>query len=109
MRVLITGATGQVGLALASRLQGSGSLIVTDRRGPDLSQPGSIAAVLDRLAPELIVNTAAYTAVDKAEDEKELAQIVNAEAPGIIARWAAEQRVPLIHFSTDYVFAGARH
>jgi dTDP-4-dehydrorhamnose reductase len=107
MRILITGATGQVGLALASRLQGTGSLIVTDRRALDLSQPGSIAAVLDRLAPELIVNTAAYTAVDKAEDDKELAQIVNAEAPGIMARWAVEKRVPLIHFSTDYVFDGS--
>ena len=62
--------------------------------------------MLDRLAPELIINTAAYTAVDKAEDEKELAEIVNAEAPGIMARWAAERRVPLIHFSTDYVFDG---
>ena len=107
MRILITGATGQVGLALASRLQGSGNLIVTNRRALDLSQPGSIAAVLDRLAPELIVNTAAYTAVDKTEDEKELAQIVNAEAPGVMARWAAERRVPLIHFSTDYVFDGS--
>ncbi len=107
MRILITGATGQVGLALASRLQDSASLIVTDRRTLDLSQPGSIASVLDRLAPELIINTAAYTAVDQAEDEKELAEIVNAEAPGIMARWAAERRVPLIHFSTDYVFDGS--
>jgi dTDP-4-dehydrorhamnose reductase len=107
MRILITGATGQVGLALASRLQGAGSLIVTDRRTLDLSEPDSIASVLDRLAPELIINTAAYTAVDKAEDEKELVQIVNAEAPGIMARWAAERRVPLIHFSTDYVFDGS--
>jgi len=107
MRILITGATGQVGLALASRLQGVGSLIVTDRRALDLSQLGSIASVLDRLAPELIVNTAAYTAVDKAEDEKELAEIVNAQAPGVMACWAAEKRVPLIHFSTDYVFDGS--
>ncbi len=107
MRILITGATGQVGLALASRLQGSGSLIVTDRRALDLSQLDSIASVLDRFAPELIINAAAYTAVDKAEDEKELARIVNAEAPGVMARWAAEKRVPLIHFSTDYVFDGS--
>ena len=82
-------------------------MIVTDRRTLDLSQPRSIASVLDRLAPELIINTAAYTAVDQAEDEKELAEIVNAEAPGIMARWAAERRVPLIHFSTDYVFDGS--
>jgi dTDP-4-dehydrorhamnose reductase len=107
MRTLITGATGQLGLALASRLQGSASLIVTDRRTLDLSQPGSIASVLDRLAPELIINAAAYTAVDRAEDEKGLAQLVNAEAPGIMAHWAADRRAPLIHFSTDYIFDGS--
>jgi dTDP-4-dehydrorhamnose reductase len=82
-------------------------LILTDRRALDLSRPDSVATVLDRLAPELMINTAAYTAVDKAEDEKELAWLVNAEAPGIMARWAAERRVPLIHFSTDYVFDGS--
>ena len=107
MRILITGATAQVGLALVSRLRESGNLIVTDRRTLDLSQLDSIASVLDRFAPELIINAAAYTAVDKAEDEKELTRIVNAEAPGVMARWAAEKRVPLIHFSTDYVFDGS--
>jgi dTDP-4-dehydrorhamnose reductase len=107
MRILITGATGQLGLALGARLQGSGSLIVTDRRELDLSQPGFIAAALDLFAPDLVINAAAYTAVDKAEEEKELAQIVNTEAPGVMARWAAERRVPLIHFSTDYVFDGS--
>jgi dTDP-4-dehydrorhamnose reductase len=104
MRILITGATGQVGLALASRLQGLGSLIATDRAALDLSQPSSLASRLDKLAPELIINAAAYTAVDRAEDETELARIVNAEAPGMIAGWAAKRSVPLIHFSTDYVF-----
>ena len=106
MRILISGATGQVGLALAARLQTMGTLIVTDRASLDLSQPNSLPAVLDRLAPELVVNAAAYTAVDKAEDEQDLARIVNAEAPGVIARWAAGRGVPLMHFSTDYVFGG---
>jgi dTDP-4-dehydrorhamnose reductase len=61
---------------------------------------------LDRDAPDLIINPAAYTAVDKAEDEADLAQRINGEAPGIIARWAARRAVPLIHFSTDYVYDG---
>jgi len=106
MRILITGATGQLGVALASRLQRSGSLIVTDRRALDLAKLDSIVSVVDRIAPELIINTAAYSAVDEAEDDRELARIVNAEAPGLMARWAAERRVPLIHFSSDYIFDG---
>jgi len=104
MRILITGATGQLGLALASRLQDLGTVIATDRAVLDLSQPNSIPERLDRLAPELIINAAAYTSVDKAEEERELARIVNAEAPGMIAIWAAGRNVPLIHISTDYVF-----
>ena len=62
---------------------------------------------MDRDAPDLIINPAAYTAVDKAEDEPELAMRINAEAPAVIARWAAEHGVPLIHFSTDYVYDGS--
>jgi dTDP-4-dehydrorhamnose reductase len=62
--------------------------------------------VLDRLAPDLIVNPAAYTAVDRAEDERELAFIVNAKAPSAMAQWASRRSVPLLHFSTDYVFDG---
>ena len=106
MRILITGATGQLGVALASRLQRSGSLIVTDRRALDLAKLNTIVSVVDRIAGELIINTAAYSAVDEAEDDRELARIVNAEAPGLMARWAAERRVPLIHFSSDYIFDG---
>ena len=73
----------------------------------DLAKPQAIPGTLDRLAPDIIVNPAAYTAVDKAEDEPDLAMRVNAEAPGVIARWAAARGVPLIHFSTDYVFDGS--
>jgi dTDP-4-dehydrorhamnose reductase len=65
-----------------------------------------IHGALDSLAPDLIINPAAYTAVDKAEDEPELAMRINGEAPGVIARWANHHRAPLIHFSTDYVFSG---
>ena len=73
----------------------------------DLAAPHAIPATLDRLAPDMIVNPAAYTAVDKAEDERDLAMRVNGEAPAAIARWAAARGVPLIHFSTDYVFDGS--
>ena len=106
MRILVTGASGQVGGALVTALDGLGPVIATDRAMLDLAQPESIAAVLDRIAPDLIINPAAYTAVDQAEDEPALAQRVNAQAPGIMAQWAAHHDVPLIHFSTDYVFGG---
>ena len=101
MRILVTGVTGQVGGALFSRLAGKGEVVAADRAVLDLSRPAAIAGSLDELAADLIVNPAAYTAVDRAEDERELAFRVNAEAPGAIARWAAARGVPLIHFSTD--------
>jgi dTDP-4-dehydrorhamnose reductase len=107
MRILITGVTGQVGGALREALSPVANTIGADRSLLDLSRPEKIPSALDRFAPDLIVNAAAYTAVDRAEDEKELAFRVNAEAPGIIARWAASREVPVIHFSTDYVFNGA--
>ena len=107
MRIMITGVSGQVGGALVKVLGPTGSVIAAGRKELDLAQPDFIALALDRIRPELIVNPAAYTAVDQAEDQKELAFRVNAEAPAIMARWAADHRVPLIHFSTDYVFDGA--
>jgi dTDP-4-dehydrorhamnose reductase len=107
MRILVTGVTGQIGAELASRLRKFGTVIAADRTVLDLAQPGSIAKALDRLAPDIVINPAAYTAVDKAEDEPKLAHLVNAVAPASIARWTSARRVPLIHFSTDYVFGGA--
>lgn len=106
MRVLLTGVTGQVGAALAPRLSSFATLVPADRSALDLTQPDKLAGTLDRLAPDLIVNPAAYTAVDRAEDEPELAFLVNAHAPGAMAAWAARTGVPLLHFSTDYVFDG---
>jgi dTDP-4-dehydrorhamnose reductase len=106
MRILVIGVSGQVGGALVPRLKSLGTVIPRDRSSLDLAALESIPAVLDRDAPDLIVNAAAYTAVDKAEDEPELAMRINGEAPGVIARWAAQHRVPLIHFSTDYVYDG---
>ena len=107
MRILVTGVGGQVGGALVPRLQKFGTVIPTDVDTLDFAKPDRLVETLDRLGPELIVNPAAYTAVDKAEEERDLALAVNATAPGIMARSAAARAVPLIHFSTDYVFSGA--
>jgi len=106
MRILVTGVTGQVGNALTKRLCRLGDVVPADRSVLNLAEPNTLPETLDRLSPDLIVNPAAYTAVDRAEDERELAFIVNGEAPGVIARWASRMQVPLVHFSTDYVFDG---
>jgi len=104
---LLTGTTGQVGGALWGPLADFGEVIPVNRTQLDLAQPETIAAALDLLKPDLVVNPAAFTAVDRAEDERSLAFRVNAEAPGAIAMWTARHNVPLIHFSTDYVFDGS--
>jgi dTDP-4-dehydrorhamnose reductase len=107
MRVLITGVTGQIGAALVPSFRDFAEVIPAARTVMDLSDAASIPARLDALAPELIVNPAAYTAVDNAETDRDMAFAINAAAPGLIAAWAAGHRVPLIHFSTDYVFDGS--
>jgi dTDP-4-dehydrorhamnose reductase len=106
MRILLTGVSGQVGSALHPRLQKIATVIPTDFDTLDFAKPELIAGALNSIAPELIINPAAYTAVDQAEDELDGAMVVNAAAPRAIARWAAARNVPLIHFSTDYVFSG---
>jgi dTDP-4-dehydrorhamnose reductase len=106
MRILLTGGSGQVGSALLARLQGFGTVMAPDSSAFNLAQPDLLGDALDRIAPQLIINPAAYTAVDRAEDEPETATAVNATAPGIIARWARLHDAPLVHFSTDYVFSG---
>lgn len=107
MRILLTGVGGQVGGALRQPLMALGDVVAANRAALDLSQPGQLAAALDQLRPNLIINPAAYTAVDQAEHDQDMAFRVNAEAPGAIARWAARNGVPLLHFSTDYVFDGS--
>jgi dTDP-4-dehydrorhamnose reductase len=107
VRILVTGVTGQVGGALVARLTARHAVIAADRARLDLSEPAAIAGRLDALTPDLIVNPAAYTVVDRAEDQQGLAFRINAEATGAIARWAAGRGVPLVHFSTDYVFDGS--
>ena len=109
MRILLTGASGQVGGALLSPLAKFGSVLAPSRSELDLTHPAAVRAFLDAYRPELIINPAAYTAVDRAEDEPELAFRVNAESPQQMATWAAQHDVPLIHFSTDYVFDGSGH
>jgi dTDP-4-dehydrorhamnose reductase len=106
MRILLTGTTGQVGRALQEVFRERGEILAPPRRDFDLSNPNSLSKRLDAIEPELIINPAAYTAVDRAEQEVDLAFCVNAEAPSVIAHWAAKHRVPLIHFSTNYVFSG---
>jgi dTDP-4-dehydrorhamnose reductase len=107
MRVLVTGSSGQVGGALSTVLAPLGTILAADRSNFDLATPDALPRQLDRFAPDIIINPAAYTAVDRAEDEPELAMRVNAKSPGVMAQWATAHSIPLIHFSTDYVFSGA--
>ena len=107
MRILVTGANGQVGSALLQSFKSLGIVIPVNRAIIDFLKPDKIAAVLERLNPTIVVNAAAYTAVDKAEDERDAAFVINGDSPGAIARWASQRQVPLIHYSTDYVFDGS--
>lgn len=107
MRILVTGVSGQVGSAICRRFAALGQVVAADRTMLDLSKPHEIAGKLDKLRPDVIVNPAAYTAVDQAENEQELAFLVNAAGPAAIARWSALHDVPVVHFSTDYVFDGS--
>jgi dTDP-4-dehydrorhamnose reductase len=106
MRFLVTGVSGQIGSEAARRFRELGHVIAADRSLLDLSLPSTLAAKLDAIAPDIIINPAAYTAVDRAEDERDLAFTVNADSPGVMAKWAAAHGVPLVHLSTDYVFDG---
>ncbi|HDS1301519.1 MULTISPECIES: dTDP-4-dehydrorhamnose reductase [Stenotrophomonas] len=116
MTVLVFGGNGQVGQELLRALAPLGTVVPTTRSGrlpdgracetADFSQPDSLPALLDRLQPSIVVNAAAYTAVDRAEQDAEAAFAANAQAPGVIARWCAAHGVPFVHYSTDYVFDG---
>lgn len=108
MKILLTGKTGQVGFELERSLQGLGEIIALDRSQMDLANLAQVREVIRAIKPQLIVNPAAYTAVDKAESEPELAMRINGEAPGVIAEEAKKLGAAMIHYSTDYVFDGSK-
>lgn len=107
MKILITGINGQVGHALMRELT-EYELIGLTRQDCDLTNSDQIRQVIDQHRPDLIINPAAYTKVDQSEDEPELAFQINRDAPKVIAMKAREYHIPLIHFSTDYVFDGEK-
>src|SRR5210317_254377 len=107
MKILITGVNGQVGHALMHELTDH-ELIGLTRQECDLTNSDQIRQVIDHHQPDLIINPAAYTKVDQAEDEPELAFKINRDAPKVMAEKAREYNIPFIHFSTDYVFDGEK-
>jgi dTDP-4-dehydrorhamnose reductase len=111
MKILLLGPNGQVGWELQRSLQPLGQVIALGRQQDalcgDLARPEQLAATVRALRPDVIVNAAAYTAVDKAEKEPELAHAINAQGPGMLAREAAATGAWLVHYSTDYVFDGS--
>lgn len=108
MRILLTGKTGQAGYELERSLQGLGDIIALDRSQMDLANLDQVRDVIRSIKPDLIINPAAYTAVDKAESEPELAMRINGEAPGVMAQEAKKLGAAMIHYSTDYVFDGTK-
>lgn len=107
-RILLTGKNGQVGWELQRTLATLGEVIALDFPQVDFSKPEQIIKVVREVKPQLIVNAAAYTAVDKAEDEPELAAAINGIAPGILAEEARRLNASIVHYSTDYVFDGTK-
>jgi len=108
VRLLVTGKNGQVGAELALSLAALGEVTLVDRAQLDLAKEHAIRRVLRELKPEVIVNAAAYTAVDRAESEPELAMQINARAPGVLGEEAKRLGALLVHYSTDYVFDGEK-
>jgi dTDP-4-dehydrorhamnose reductase len=107
-KVLVTGANGQLGWELqqAAKANPNFEFIFLDRSAMDLSNPDGLFKIIESYAPSAIINTAAYTAVDKAEIEKSLAHVINAEAVAELASIAKNKNIPFITYSTDYVFSG---
>lgn len=116
MKILLLGAAGQVGFELHRSLVPLGDVVAATRDGvlpagglaevADLADPAALLRVLDSQQPDVIVNAAAYTAVDQAESEPTKAMAINAQAPALLARWCAANDARLVHYSTDYVFDG---
>ena len=107
-RILLTGATGQVGWELARALAPMGTIVSPPRTEFDLARPETLAATVDEMKPDVIVNAAAYTAVDQAESDTAMAMAVNADAPHELAKAARKLGALLVHYSTDYVYDGTK-
>ena len=107
-RILLLGRTGQVGWELNRSLLPLGEVIAPSRAEADFSRPESLRQIVRNAGAEIIVNAAAYTAVDKAESEESLAHLVNADAPAVLAEEANRSNAILVHYSTDYVFDGTK-
>jgi len=105
-RILLTGKNGQIGYELERSLQGLGQIVALGREQMDLADLEQVRAVIRRIRPDVIINAAAYTKVDQAESEPELALRINGEAPGVMAQEARALGAAMIHYSTDYVFDG---
>ncbi|MDD2892287.1 MAG: dTDP-4-dehydrorhamnose reductase [Halothiobacillaceae bacterium] len=108
MNILVTGADGQVGWELRRCLMPLGQVTAVDKRECDLGDPQALRLLLERTRPDVIVNAAAYTAVDKAEAEESLAMAINGDVPGVLAEAAKKYDALLVHYSTDYVFDGRK-
>jgi len=108
VKILLTGKNGQIGWELAHALAPLGEVIAFDRGGLDLAVPDQIVGTVRSVRPDVLVNAAAYTAVDRAESEPDAAHAVNAAAVAILAEEAKRAQALLVHFSTDYVFDGAK-
>ena len=107
-KILITGKNGQVGFELQRSLSILGEIVAVDREECDLANPDSIRRLVREVKPDVIVNPAAYTAVDKAESEVQVAEAINAIAAGVFAEEAAKLGALIVHYSTDYVFDGTK-
>jgi dTDP-4-dehydrorhamnose reductase len=108
MKILLLGKNGQVGWELQRALIPLGELIAVDRTQADLAEPEKLRALIADIKPDWIINAAAYTAVDKAEKQSELAHTINAQAVGVLAEEALRQNAWLVHYSTDYVYDGCK-
>ena len=108
MKILLFGKNGQVGWELNRSLLPQGELVALGRDEADFSKPESIRKVVQELKPDIIINAVAYTAVDRAEEEEQLAHSINADTPGVLAETARKMGALLVHYSTDYVFDGSK-
>src|SRR5450759_2109086 len=108
MRLLVTGANGQVGWELSRSLMPLGEVVALDHRQCDFSRPERLPGLIRSIKPDVIVNAAAYTAVDKAEQEEKLAMTVNGTAVGVLAEESRKAGILLVYYSTDYVFDCAK-